>query len=181
MTESDESASNATAEQAQAVSGAPAERDADLDAELDITLRVVLSAFAGGAAGLIAMIPILFVPPAFFGLFQATALVDVAELGRVLGLEPNLLLGTVVFVGGGAIALPLLFVVAGAFLPPQEPRATRGVTFATIMWTGFIIAFWPGEYAGVLFLGLSLAAHWVYGYVLGQVMQRFAYVPQHSV
>ncbi|WP_049927113.1 DUF6789 family protein [Halopiger goleimassiliensis] len=180
MSERDETGSDATAEQAQAVSGAPLDQD-DLGAELDITLRVVLSAFAGGAVGLLAMVPILFVPPAFFDLFEADALVDVAELGRVLGLEPNLLLGVVVFVVGGAIALPLLFVVAGAFLPPREPRAARGVTFATVMWTGFIIAFWPGEYAGALFLGLSLLAHWVYGYALGQVMERLAYVPQHSV
>lgn len=181
MTDGDDSSSNATAEQAQAVSGAPASQDEDLGAELDITPRVVLSAFAGGALGLIAMVPILFVPPAFLNLFQADTIVDVAELGRALGFEPNLLLGIVVFVGGGTIALPLLFVVAGAFLPPREPRSARGITFATIMWTGFVIAFWPGEYAGVLFLGLSLSAHWVYGYVLGQVMQRLAYVPQHSV
>ncbi|APW99556.1 hypothetical protein CHINAEXTREME_18050 [Halobiforma lacisalsi AJ5] len=180
MSGADEPGPDASAEQAEAVSGAPVDRD-ELGAELDITLRVVLSAFVGGAVGLVAMVPILFVPPFFFDLFRAEALVDVAELGRVLGLEPNLLLGVLVFVAGGTIALPLLFVVAGAFLPPRQPRAARGITFATIMWTGFVLAFWPGEYAGVLFLGLSLAAHWVYGYVLGSVMQRLAYVPQHSV
>lgn len=181
MTERDESPSNATPEQAQAVSGAPADRADDLGAELDITPRVILAAFAGGALGLLAMTPILFVPPAFLDLFEAESLVDITQLGQTVGLEPNLLLGALVFVAGGAIALPLLFVVAGAFLPPREPRATRAITFATIMWTGFVIAFWPGEYAGVLFLGLSLAAHWVYGYVLGHVMQRFAHIPQHSV
>lgn len=180
MTERDEPTSDATATADRTAADAPVDRDG-LDAELDITLRVVLSAFLGGAAGLVLMVPVLFAVPAFLRLFQAEPLVDVAELGRVLGFEPNLLLGIVVFVGGGVIALPLLFVVASAFLPPRAPRSARGVTFATIMWTGFIIAFWPGEYAGVIFLGLSLAAHWVYGYVLGQVMDRLAHVPQHSV
>lgn len=150
-------------------------------AALDITPRVVLSAFLGGAAGLVAMVPVLFALPAVLGLFRAEPLVDVAELGRVLGFEPNLPLGVVVFVAGGVVALPLLFVVAGAFLPPREPRTARGVTFATIMWTGFVIAFWPGEDAGVIFLGLALAAHWVYGYALGWVTERFAHVPQHTV
>lgn len=164
-----------------AATNAPAERDADLEAELDINRQVVLAAFAGGAAGLLAMVPVLFALPALLGLFRADPLVDVAELGRVLGLEPSLALGAVVFVAGGVVALPLLFVVAAAFLPPREPRYARGITFATIMWTGFVIAFWPGQYAGVIFLGVSLAGHWAYGYVLGQVTDRFAHVPQHTI
>lgn len=153
----------------------------DADAGLEITGRVVLSAFAGGAAGLVAMAPALLGLPAVLGLFQAEPLVDVAELGRVVGVEPSLGLGVLVFAAGGVVALPLLFVVAGGFLPPREPRAARGAVFATIMWTGFVLAYWPGERAGVLFLGLSLGAHWIYGYVLGGVMERFAYIPEHAV
>ena len=164
-----------------AVASAPAERDADLEAELDITPRVVLAAFLGGGAGLVAMVPVLFALPALLGLFRAGPLVEVAELGRVLGVEPSLALGAVVFAVGGVVALPLLFVVAAAFLPPREPRYARGITFATIMWTGFVIAFWPGQYAGVIFLGVSLAAHWAYGYVLGRVTDQFAHTPQHTI
>lgn len=183
MGERDGTASNARANgDAERGLGASAgDRETDLDAELDITPRVVLSAFLGGALGLLVMAPILFVLPLLLELFRVEPLVDVAQLGRVIGLQPNLALGVVVFAAGGVVALPLLFTVAGAFLPPREPRAARGVTFATIMWTGFVIAFWPGEYAGVLFLGLSLAAHWLYGAALGWVMERFAYVPQHAV
>lgn len=151
------------------------------EARLDITWRVVAAAFLGGAVGLLVMAPVLFGLPALLGLFRAEPLVDLAQLGRVLGLEPSLLLGIVVFVAGGTIALPLLFVVAGSFLPPREHRAARGIVFATVMWTGFAIAFWPGEHAGVLFLALSLSAHWIYGYTLGWVMERIAYVPQHTV
>jgi hypothetical protein len=152
-----------------------------MQAELDIDRRVVAASFLGGAAGLVAMVAVLFALPALLGLFSARPLVDVAELGRVLGLEPSLALGVVVFVVGGVVALPLLFVVAAAFLPPQSPRYARGITFATIFWTGFVIAFWPGQYAGVIFLGVSLAAHWAYGYVLGRVTERFAHVPQHTI
>lgn len=154
---------------------------ADGEPGLAITGRVVLSAFAGGALGLAAMAPVLLALPVFLGLFEEEPLVDVAELGRVVGVEPSILLGLVVFVAGGAVALPLLFVVAGGFLPPRQPRVARGPTFATIMWTGFVLAFWPGEQAGVLFLGLSLGAHWIYGYVLATVMERLAYIPEHPV
>jgi hypothetical protein len=153
----------------------------DKAASLDITLEVVIAAFVGGAAGLIAMTPVLFGFPAVLGLFQAEPLVDVAELGRVLGLSPNLLRGISVFAVGGTVALPLLFVVTGTFLPPREPRYVRGATFATIMWTGFVIAFWPGERAGVIFLGLSLGAHLIYGLVLGGVIERFAHIPDALV
>lgn len=151
------------------------------DAGLDITPRVVLVAFVGGAVGLLAMTPVLVGLPAVLGLFQADPLVDVAELGRVLGLEPSPVLGLALFAVGGTIGLPLLFVVVGAFLPPRQPRYARGAVFATVMWTGFVLAYWPGERTGVLFLGLSLAAHLIYGLVLGAVMERLAYVPEHTV
>ena len=120
----------------------------EVPANLDITGRVVLAAFAGGALGLLAMVPVLVGIPVALGLFQEEPIVDVAELGRVLGLEPSLGLGLVVVALGGTIALPLLFVVAAGFLPPREPRAARGAVFATIMWTGFVLAFWPGWRAG---------------------------------
>lgn len=155
--------------------------DTDDEPGLAITLRVVAASFAGGALGLVAMVPLLLGLPVLLGLFQAEPLVDVASLGRVVGVRPSLVLGVLVFAAGGAVALPLLFVVAGAFLPPRDPLWARGAVFATIMWTGFAIAFWPGEGAGVLFLGLSLGAHWLYGYVLVAVMERFAYVPEHPV
>lgn len=156
-------------------------RDVDRDAGLEINGRVVLAAFLGGAAGLAAMAPVLIFLPAFLGLFRAEPLIDIAELGRVVGLQPSLPLGVAVFVVGGTVALPLLFVVGGAFLPPRKPRAVRGAVFATIMWTGFVIAFWPGWRAAVLFLTLSLTAHLIYGLVLGGVMERLAYIPEHEV
>lgn len=165
-----------------AVGGTDRRTDAEgREAGLDISVRVILAAVAGGLAGLAAMVPVLLGLPALLGLFRAEPLLSVAELGMVVGLAPNLALGIGVFVAGGAVALPLLFVVAGAFLPPREPRWARGVVFATVMWTGFVIAFWPGVQAAVLFLALSLGAHWVYGLVLGRVVGWLAYVPQHAI
>jgi len=153
----------------------------DLEASLDITPRVVLSAFVGGLAGMVLMTPVLIGLPAFLGLFEAAPLINITELGRVVGIEPSLPLGLAVFLSGGVIALPLLFTVAGGFLPPQQPRELRGVVFATIMWTGFVIAYWPGPQSAVLFGALSLLGHWVYGYALGTVMERLAYIPDHTV
>ena len=153
----------------------------DLEAHLDINGRVVLSAFVGGLVGLVLMMPVLLGLPALLGLFEADPLISVTDLGRVIGIQPSLLLGLAVFLAGGVIALPLLFTVAGGFLPPREPRAVRGVVFATIMWTGFVIAYRPGPRSVVLFGALSLAGHWVYGYALGAVMERLAYVPEHTI
>lgn len=150
-------------------------------AGLEITPRIIAVAFLGGVAGMAAMTPILIGPPAVLGAFRAQPLLEIADLGRVLGSEPNLVLGLIVLVAGGAVAIPLLFVIAGAFLPPREPRAARGVTFALVFWTGFVLAFWPGIGSAVLFLAASLLGHLVYGLVLGGVLDRFAYIPQHAV
>lgn len=150
-------------------------------ASLEINRRVVLVAFLGGGAGLAAMAPVLIGLPAFLGQFQADPLLDLAALGRAGAIEPDLLTGVAVFVVGGTVGIPLLFVVAGAFLPPRQPRYARAVTFALIMWTGFVLAFWPGLQASVLFLTLSLIGHTLYGLVLGLVMERLAYIPEHEV
>lgn len=159
----------------------PPHREPPEDATLQITLRVILVSFLGGAAGLAAMTPVLIGLPAFLGQFQADPILDLAALGRVAGLEPDLLTGVGVFVAGGTVGIPLLFVVLGAFLPPRTPRYARAVTFALVMWTGFVFAFWPGWQTSVLFLTLSLIGHVLYGLVLGSVMVRFAAIPEHPV
>lgn len=150
-------------------------------ASLDIDSRVLGASFVGGAIGLVLMVPILAGVPLFLGLFEAEPIVDIAGLGRIIGLEPSFVLGLVFFALGGTVALPLLFVVASGFLPPASGGPLRGVVFATILWTGFAIAFWPGWESGVLFLALSLTAHWVYGYTLGVVVEYLSHIPEHRV
>lgn len=154
-------------------------------AELGPPIRrdVVLTAVLGGLLGVIAMLPVLAGIPRLLGEFRTQPVVDFAALGMVIGLEPSLALGVAIFVLAGTVVLPLLFVVAGAFLPPRQPRRVRGVTFATLMWTGFVLAFWPGGnwITVVLFLGFSLAAHWIYGLVLGATVERLVGIPEHDV
>jgi hypothetical protein len=148
-----------------------------------ITLRVIAIAMGGGLLGMVLMLPLLAGVPLVLGLFQPESIVEFAHFGMYLGLEPSVTTGIVLFLLGGTTVLPLLFLVAGAFLPPEEPRYLRGATYATIVWIGFLIAFWPGE--GVLtialFLVVSLVSHWIYGTTLGYVLHLTIGVPQHDV
>lgn len=148
-----------------------------------ITLRVIGTAMVGGLAGMVLMLPVLVGVPLAFSLFRTEPIAQFAPFLDHLGFEPSLALGVTLFIIGGATILPLMFVVVGAFLPPEEPRYLRGVTYATIFWTGFILAFWPGGNGATItvFLVVSLLAHWIYGAVLGQVLHRTVGIPQHDV
>lgn len=151
--------------------------------EVPITVRVVLSAMGGGLLGMVLMLPILVGIPALFGIFRTEPIAQFAPFLAHVGFERSLALGVTLFVIGGTTILPLMFTVVGAFLPPESPRYLRGVSFATIFWTGFILAFWPGGSALTigLFLVVSLLAHWVYGAALGGVLSRTTGIPQHAV
>lgn len=153
------------------------------EAGLLITLRVIAIAMGGGLLGMLLMLPLLAGVPIVFDLFQTESIVEFAHFGMYLGFEPSLALGIVLFVVGGATILPLLFLIAGAFLPPEEPRYFRGMTFASITWIGFLFAFWPvgGVLTVVLFVVISLVSHWIYGITLGYVLHRTVGIPQHSV
>ncbi|RLM59583.1 cytochrome C oxidase subunit I [Halobellus sp. Atlit-31R] len=151
--------------------------------EIAITARVVLGAMAGGLFGTAAMAPILVGVPELLGLFRTGPVTQFAELATFFGLDPTIYLGVALFVFGGAIVLPLTFLVVGAFLPPESPRYLRGATFATAFWFGFVPAFWPdaGLLTSAAFLVFSLLGHWIYGLSLGYVLSRVVGIPQHSV
>lgn len=153
------------------------------EAGILITLRVIAVAMGGGLAGMLLMLPLLAGIPIAFDLFRTESIVEFAQFGLYLGLEPSLTTGIVLFILGGTTVLPLLFLIAGAFLPPEEPRYLRGATFATIIWIGFLIAFWPGGgvLTVVLFFVISLVSHWIYGTTLGYVLHSTIGVPQHDV
>lgn len=154
-----------------------------LEGEVPITVRVVLTAMGGGLVGMVLMLPVLVGLPFVFDLFRTEPIANFAPFFEYLGVEPSLALGVALFVIGGTTVLPLMFVVVGSFLPPERPRYRRGVTFATIFWLGFILAFWPGgDVLTVgLFLVVSLLAHWVYGAALGWLLSRTTGIPQHEV
>lgn len=151
--------------------------------EIPITLRVIAAAMGGGLVGMVLMMPLLAGIPIALDLFQPESILEFANFAVFLGLEPSLTVGVVLFVIGGTTVLPLLFLVAGAFLPPEEPRYLRGATFATIIWVGFAMAFWPpgGVLTVLLFVVISLVSHWVYGTTLGYVLHSVIGIPQHAV
>lgn len=151
--------------------------------EMPITPRTVTAALAGGTLGTAAMVPVLVTVPQLLGVFRAEPVFDFARIAVVVGVEPSFAVGAGVFLFGGAVTLPLLFLVAGSFLPPRNAPLLRGPAFASVVWTGFAVAFWPdGEGAVVAsFLVFSVLAHWVYGFVLAWTLVRFAWIPEHAV
>lgn len=151
--------------------------------ETPITLRVIAAAMGGGLVGMALMLPLLAGVPMALDLFQTESILEFANFAVFLGLEPSLTVGAVLFVIGGTTVLPLFFLVAGAFLPPEEPRYLRGATFATVIWVGFAMAFWPpgGVLTSVLFVVISLVSHWIYGTALGYVLHSAIGIPQHAV
>ena len=111
----------------------------------------------GRTLGIVLMTPVMVGIPQALGVFQADPILDFAWLGTALGLEPSFTNGLLLFGADGAVVLPLLFVVAGAFLPARAP-VRPGVTLSAIIWTGSVLAF-------------SLLSRWVYGLVLGGTVE----------
>ena len=163
-------------QEAELVAGLPVE-------ETVITRNVVAMAMAGGLAGTVLMLPVMVLVPQILGVFEPGPLSEFVGFAAVFGIEPTLTLGAVLFGIGGTVALPLVFLTFGAFLPPVEPRYLRGVTYGSIFWVGFAIAFWPGGGAVTTasFVVFSLLGHWVYGLVLGLTLDRTTGIPQHEV
>lgn len=132
----------------------------------------VISAVAG-VVGVAAMIAVLFVASAL-GAFEFES---IGGLATVLGLgfEGDLFVGYAILVGGGTTAWPLLFVAIGERLPGGE-TPLRGVSFATVIWTGFVAAFYTGQ-QGVALASYALStllAHWAYGFGLGSAFDCLA-------
>lgn len=130
----------------------------------------VIGAVAG-AAGTVMLSAVLFVA-LNLGAFDSASFGGLAEL---VGLGADPLVGYVIFFGGGMTTWPLLYAVLNNYLPGQL-MVQSGVTFATIAWTGFLVAFYTGQsdLALVLYLLLTLVAHWVYGAVLGATFGLFS-------
>lgn len=161
----------------------PLDETALEEADMPITAKRLVTAFVGGVAGVVLMVPLLVGVPWVLNLFRTEPLLAFAEFGRFLALEPSLPLAIYMFLFGGIVLLPLIFLVVGAFLPPKRPRYARGVPFATIFWAGFIFVFWPGGGMATLavFLVVSLVGHWLYGVTLAFTLDGLVGIPEHSV
>ncbi|WP_224449376.1 DUF6789 family protein [Haloprofundus salilacus] len=148
------------------------------DQEAGLSLDMATVAAGAGLGGMVAMTPILAIG-ILLGVLEPSAF---AGLSEIVGLGPSFLIGTVIFVGGGMTTLPLLFVSLAVFLPGAT-LARRGVSFSSIIWTGFAIAFYSEQTGAALagYLVLTLVSHWAYGYVLGVLYDRYAAVPQYEV
>jgi hypothetical protein len=145
-----------------------------------ITLRVVGSGIAGGIAGVAVMSPVIAGIPLLLDIFRLDSLATFAEF--VIA-DANAILGIAFFVAGGAVVLPLFFVVTATFLPPREPRYLRGATVSSMFWVSFVYIFWPGggAFVNAVFVVVTLVGHWIYGITLGLVMQRLTGIPEHRV
>jgi hypothetical protein len=165
---------------AEPTSEAPVEEQVRVDKEEPLTPRAFASAIAGGVAGLVVMGPVIAGIPILLGVFQMEPLEQFANL--VLA-DASATLGVAFFVAGGAVVLPLFFVVTATFLPPREPRYVRGATIAVLFWVAFVNIFWPAAsiWVNSMFLVVTFVAHVLYGLVLGGVMQRLTGIPEHQV
>jgi hypothetical protein len=129
----------------------------------------VIGAVAG-AAGTVMLSAVLFVA-LNLGTFDSSAF---NGLSVMIGLGESTLAGYLIFFAGGMTTWPLLFVSIQEYLPGPT-LALRGVTFATITWTGFLGAFYTGQ-SGLALVGyvvFSLVGHWAYGFTLGSVFNYF--------
>ncbi|WP_254534966.1 DUF6789 family protein [Halomarina litorea] len=129
-----------------------------------------------GFVGTVSMTVVLGIGQ-LLGVFDLTTFASIAELGGLDVLFDESLmpyLGYLVFLAGGMTTWPLIFAAIERFLPGTSlPK--RGVSFGTVMWTGFVIAFVdvlppnPATTQIALYAGFTLLAHWIYGYGLGWV------------
>jgi len=113
------------------------------------------------SGGLLTAVLVGVLDPASFG-----------ELADLVGLRARPALGAALFLVGGTVTWPLLFLAFQTFLPGQL-LFERGLVFATLIATGFSIAFYTGQrgLALVGYLGFVMVAHWAYGLGLAVTLQ----------
>jgi hypothetical protein len=118
------------------------------------------------------------------GAFQVESFGTLTELtgfNALLPLSPTAI-GYLLFLLTGMVLWPLLFASIGSYLP-GEKYATKGIPFGFVLWTGFAPAFYEG-YDGLtllLYLVLTLGAHFSYGFTLGAVFDYLGNRPETLV
>ncbi|WP_121744793.1 DUF6789 family protein [Natronorubrum halophilum] len=114
----------------------------------------------GGFVGTMFMTGVLLVA-VVLGAFE---LESFANLATFVGLPANLTLGYGLFLVGGMTVWPLLFLSLGEYLPGELTLVT-GLWYATVIASGFALAFYTGQLGLelVTYLLFVLLAHWIYG------------------
>jgi cytochrome c oxidase subunit 1 len=99
------------------------------------------------------------------------------ELAELLGLPASPALGVGLFLVGGTVTWPLVFLAFQEYLPGRLLFET-GLVFASLISTGFAVAFYSGQrgLALVGYLAFVVVAHWAYG--LGLTV-TFQYLRRH--
>jgi cytochrome c oxidase subunit 1 len=103
------------------------------------------------------------------GVLDPAAFGEIAEL---VGLPASPVIGALLFLVGGTITWPLLFLTFQAYLPGRLLFET-GLVFSTLISTGFLVAFYTGQEGLDLlgYLGFVVVAHWSYGLGLAVTFQ----------
>ena len=135
-------------------------------------LRAAIGGIAGGTAGTAVMTLVRYGVDAVYG-SELDVFGTLATLAA--GESASVQFGFGLFGVAGSLAWPRLFVALGGYVPGGTlPR--QGMSFALALWTGFVVAF--GSYYSSLdlavFVGISIATHLLYGWVLGFGMSRLS-------
>lgn len=149
--------------------------------ELAAIVRDGIVGAIGGLVGTALMTVVLLVGNALGG-FDWTSFAVLAELINLDAIAPAVPIGYLIFLGGGMTTWPLLFASVEQYLPGKTIRL-RGIPFGTVLWTGFVIAFYGG-YTGTglyVYLATTLVGHWVYGFGLGSVFDYLGNRPETLV
>lgn len=146
--------------------------------EFDTMIGIVLDGIIGAVGGLVgtAAMTVGLLVAQSLGAFDMGSFAQFANLVGIDSLFPAnpVAVGYLVFVAGGMVIWPLLFAAAGLYLP-GDTYAMRGLPYGFVLWTGFAPAFYV-DYGGltlVLYLVLTLIAHFSYGFTLGAVFDYF--------
>lgn len=159
-----------------ATGSAVADERTDVESPEELAVTVLIDGVIGAIAGFGGNVVILAVLglAAQVGGFDPALFSTAAELlglGAVLTESQLLFAGLALFALGGMTVLPLLLATLGAYLPGRT-FAEKGVVFGGVMWTGFVLAYYPG-YAGVslaVYVVFTFLGHLGYGYVTGRLM-----------
>ncbi|MHB9287749.1 DUF6789 family protein [Halobacteriales archaeon Cl-PHB] len=154
------------------------------DDEFDRLFGIVADGVVGAAGGLVgtAMMTVVLLVAETFGAFSRQSFADLTALIGLEGYVPAVTFGYLLFLLGGMFPWPLLFASLAEYLP-GERMPVQGIFFGTALWTGFALAFFDG-FTGVgllLYVVLTLIAHWVYGVSLGFVFEYLSTRPDTLV
>jgi len=160
--------------------------EATAEPDFDHIWGIVVDGLIGAVGGLVgtAALTVGLLIARSLGAFQIESFGTLTELtgfNAIVPLSP-VAVGYILFLLTGMVMWPLLFASIGAYLPGQK-YAVKGLPFGFVLWTGFLPAFYEG-YTGlalILYVVLTLGAHFSYGFTLGAVFDYLGNRPETLV